>query len=301
MTKGAICQLIDYIRERQDKYGPEDAFRFHQYYNGKDMERSQYGTREEGRAADRAKKQKQRRKSGKQKGKMKEIANTTQTAATTIRSNEQESHLTHPADIESNDTAASRQYIFGGNPFTNNNVSEDNNIDPTLRGITTPIDDSRNPEVLDEGRIYVSEAELRKLVQHGYPATLPCNGPNDGPPMYPFPASARQVLDAESDPESVPRPKPVPRTGQSSSTEYDAWRPRPRPNTRRNNEEQTLSNNGHVTRSRKNVRFEENDTLGIVQPRRSLRSQKVSGMIDGGESSQGKKKISNRKGRNTRR
>jgi hypothetical protein len=70
MSKDQIISLCNHIRHRQNKYVTDDIFRFHAFYNGKEMVAAEYGREVDVEiAADRAKKQKASRKAAKKKSK----------------------------------------------------------------------------------------------------------------------------------------------------------------------------------------------------------------------------------------
>jgi hypothetical protein len=72
MTKAAILELCDHVRNRQLANGIEDAFRFHQYFDGIQLSTAIYeGNREDEVTADRAKKRRDTRR--KLKGKQKDM------------------------------------------------------------------------------------------------------------------------------------------------------------------------------------------------------------------------------------
>lgn len=55
-----------------------------------------------------------------------------------------------------------------------------------------------------DGDILVSLHEMHRLTSHGFPSSIPINGPNDGPPMYSVPAMAQGLLDSRNDTENQP-------------------------------------------------------------------------------------------------
>ena len=68
MSKDNIISLCNHIRHRQNEHGADDIFRFHAYYNGKEMVAAEYGREVNVEiAAERARKQKASRKAAKKK------------------------------------------------------------------------------------------------------------------------------------------------------------------------------------------------------------------------------------------
>ena len=66
MSKDNIISLCNHIRHRQNEHVADDIFRFHAYYNGKEMVAAEYGREVNVEiAADRARKQKASRKAAK--------------------------------------------------------------------------------------------------------------------------------------------------------------------------------------------------------------------------------------------
>jgi hypothetical protein len=73
----------------------------------------------------------------------------------------------------------------------------------------------------------ITTVEMQVLINHGYPAVPPVNGPNDGLPEYEVPATAFQILHAaagegqaaesnQSVPETLPRRRGRPRNNQAA-------------------------------------------------------------------------------------
>jgi hypothetical protein len=220
MTKATILRLFEHIRMRQERYGPENAFRFRQYCNGGGMVIAEYGTRaNDEKAADRARKQKASRgRSKKGKGK----------ATAAIARNRSEAHTHDPTEAHPQDESSITQ-----------SAEHDNNdmIDPALL---------HNHEV-DQG-IIVNDIQMQVLLSHGYPPAIPINGPNDGPPQYQFPTSALDILNqpppaTNGHPQPPPtnehpRPRPTGRTITNATQDLHPQppptneRPRPRPTGR---------------------------------------------------------------------
>lgn len=185
IKKDIIIKFCCHVRERQEKHGVSEAFRFLRYQNGKERAPAEYGVRaEEERAAVKAQKQKQIRearviaqkdraanKRGKQKG--------------PNRNSTPEPCGTHGPGTG----------VIDGNPVMV--------IDPALLltgdDSPNPINGTRVghamvPGVMPE-MVLIGANEMQKLHSTGYPSTIPVNGPGDGPPMYAVPASAQRILD----------------------------------------------------------------------------------------------------------
>jgi hypothetical protein len=307
MNKAAIVELCEHIRKRQKRYGAEDAFRFHKFHNGKELARAIYGRNKQDEvAADRANKQKDARKksskqqrnpkqkdAGKQKGKEKEGAGANQTGVGGSEGNS--GHVIPP---------------------------EDSNIDPSLRDPSDQLrqssDQLSNEQPnMDDPKIIVNEDQMRHLLTKGYPPAIPINGPNDGPPLYLFPSSAKKDLcietqqsedntdGANSEPRTNTQENATDQHGEGSVPNTNSDRPRPRPNPRPtmkvvNTQEiasedqetvlhqvpshQDTRSTGTGIRGQKTVTFNE-------PPRRSLRTKKREEQAQGG-----KKKVQNKKG-----
>ena len=150
MTKAAVLDLCNHIRERQEELGAEEGFRFRAYFDGDSMVPSIYGHRtEDNKAAERAAKQKATRRA------MKASENRIET------------------------TKVNMATPLGYTPV----------IDPALLG---PGEDSTSDAatpIPHAGRV-INNREMQVLTEKGYPALIPINGPNDGPPMYFYPSAA---------------------------------------------------------------------------------------------------------------
>jgi hypothetical protein len=202
MTKDAIIQLCDHIRQRQDQNGPEGVFRFKAYFDGKNMVEAVYGTRsDEERAAARSRKQQKARKENrakgktgkkkKPKGKGKETQPLPSPVASQVRS----------LPAVSNDppihavTDGETRPCGVGNSRTSQ--CDDSVIDPVLLG--DQVARNHEPAVQDENPDdptghFIDDAQMQILIQNGYSCPIPVNGPNDGLPRYFVPAAAIQML-----------------------------------------------------------------------------------------------------------
>jgi hypothetical protein len=312
MNKAAIVEICEHIRKRQKRYGAEDAFRFHKFHNGKELARAIYGRNKEDEvAADRANKQKDaRKKSSKQQRSQK------QKDAGNQKGKEKEG-------------AGANQTGVGGSEGNTGHVipPEDSNIDPSLRDLSDQLrqssDQPSNEQPnMDDPKIIVNEDQMRYLLTKGYPPAIPINGPNDGPPLYLFPSSAKKDLcietqqskenpdGATSEPRTTltcinTQENPTDRHGEGPVPNPNQERPRPRPkpratkkavNTQENATEdeetvldqgpshQDTRSTGTGSRGQKTVTFDE-------PPRRSLRTKKREEQAQGG-----KKKVQNKKG-----
>ena len=182
MTKDSLIELCNHICERQDKYGPEEGFRFKSYFDGKEMVEAEYGTREdEKRTAARSNK-KQKERKGKQKKSKKGSEKINNALAYPVLNDQQ------------------------GNVMTSNQYEPQ--IDPLLLGDVgtyreTPKENGTNCE----GR-YIDDAEMQKLIANGHPHTIPINGPNDGLPRYYIPAAASLTTNPITELDMIPDPGP---------------------------------------------------------------------------------------------
>lgn len=197
MLKEHIVDFCKNIRNRQIQYGPQDAFRFRQYSDGKAMFSAEYGRRaDEERAATRAGKQRDRRAAiAKGQGSRKRKPGGVTVAA--------------PED----------EQIYDDPAFSN--------IDPNLRPLPSPastlpghgIPSPRHTPPEPERYVTVGFSEMERLKRHGYTGIPAINGPNDGPPMYSVPATARRFLDSPDD--FSPPSGILPTAGRSPDTDTD--------------------------------------------------------------------------------
>lgn len=182
MTKDSIVELCDHIRQRQDKYGSKEAFRFKAYFDGKNMVKADYGGRaDDMQAAAKSQKQQKTRKEKRnrsRKGKEKEIRPTALAGHETAAA----SGITKDIVPSSMDTST---------PQASAAAAYFPQIDPTLMGDR---DTSPNPEDTDITGREVDENEMQILIANGYPTSLPVNGPNDGLPRYFVPAAGIKLL-----------------------------------------------------------------------------------------------------------
>lgn len=177
---------MNHIRSRQEKYGPDEGFRFHSFVNGKDIVAAQYGgnVNTEKAAARNRKQQLCRKKNreniakGKKKGKK-----------TTCPGPAAEVDVTVDTAATTNPTAA-----------TNCRTHFEPQIDPALLGndeiiiAKNPVpvtNDTQHPQ--DSGG-YTDDIGMQLLIANGFPNTIPVNGPQDGPPQYFVTTAAMQFL-----------------------------------------------------------------------------------------------------------
>jgi hypothetical protein len=243
MSKEMILELCNHIRQRQDQYGAEDAFRFLSYFNGKEMVEAEYGRNaEDERAAAKSKKQRKSRKESEK-----------------IQKSKTKRKGTKP--------------IHEPRPNTPSSTPFQGQIDPSLLSLPTP---RTIPEVLLDNNVggYVDDIAMQKLIAQGYSNTIPVNGPNDGPPRYYVTAAALKLLSHVSDGESHSNPKGTPRHDQNIS-EDDSVRPSKEadnidPKPRRSNRVQSVLKDSKITKKKGSV-------PGVTPtPKMQTRSQKKS-------------------------
>jgi len=199
MNKKSILDFCEFIIDRQDAEGVQDAFRFRQYENGDTMERSKYG-RSDGydKATERAKKQTQtRRKTPRARNKPKQAQTEYETQGSARRS-----QIDSSAERYTQLSAAA-DGIMGRNIPNNLTSFDEGCIDPSLRN------DDPNPVTT-----IIDDRQMRMLRDIGYPVIHPSNGPNDGPPLYTIPSEDLNLLNhniphPNSPTVTRPRPRPI--------------------------------------------------------------------------------------------
>lgn len=208
MTKDAIVDLCNHIRRRQVEYGPEEGFRFHSYFDGKNIVMADYGAQtEHKKAAARSEKQKKSRKrkeKGKdtnpriEKGKGKgtgKIANTKppRKDANTVMDSPSTTGETDPRPAIGIDISS--PYGPSRNSATSSTFTPQ--IDPSLmedqstmhrEGIDTQLTPATNSGAL------IDDSDMQILLQNGYSIQLPVNGPLEGPPQYYVEAAALALI-----------------------------------------------------------------------------------------------------------
>lgn len=181
MTKDNIVELCNHIHKRQNDYGADEVFRFHAYFNGKQMVEAEYDRQvDDERAKLRASKQKAARKD---KGKAQQQTPINETI------HDPRPPFTVPRTGNITPLTVPRNGNITNLPQT---TIPNNQIDPALLGegestyISGPgmVGSSNN-----RGQI-IEENEMQMLIANGYPNTIPINGPNDGPPRYYVPVAA---------------------------------------------------------------------------------------------------------------
>ena len=192
LSKEAIQDLLNHIRCRQERYGPNEGFRFHSYVNAKEIVEAQYGINANTqKAAERNKKQQSSRKKNrenvgkalsqrKKKGKKSPCPGAVGGSAKDTA----EADVTAGAAVNANVTVANECRT----PFIPQ-------IDPALLGNDTiPIIPVTNDtqQSQDSGG-YTDDIGMQLLIANGFPNTIPVNGPQDGPPRY-FVSSAAMLF-----------------------------------------------------------------------------------------------------------
>jgi len=179
MTKGQILTFLAHVDEREKRYGLQDGFRFHCYYNGTDMVPAEYPINvdeaAEHAAGVKAKKARASKKSrkGKEKGKEKEVAPPNQ-SDTQSRQTYAGGHNTHQPDAAG--------------------IISDSNIDPSLLAAgPVPPQSSDDEDALQSSTRRIGDAEMAVLVKLGHPPVVPINGPQDGLPQYEVTSTAYQL------------------------------------------------------------------------------------------------------------
>jgi hypothetical protein len=182
MVKSEIVRFCQHVRSRQDEHGVTAAFRFTQYYNGKDLVAVEYGRRADDAppAATNMKHRKGRHDI--KKGKVTDtrpINHKKQAAPTAL------SPPTDRADLsQCPDVSGPFQPIQNSQPPSI--------IDPALL-LDPGINITRGPNTTacePNANVVVDGHQMDILANHGYIKSIPINGPNDGPPMYLVPAAA---------------------------------------------------------------------------------------------------------------
>jgi hypothetical protein len=295
MTKAAILNFIQYICVRQDEYGPENAFMFRQYHDGKDMVRSEYGyvDEDEG-AAERSKKQKAARK--KSKGKKKQRVPLTVAIFEPDASAATLAHGVHVTSSYTLPSAGASDWVQDTMPSgeTSNFIIPqqgdiiDYNIDPILRGSNDTLQNNNDASIVVRGQtpgnVIVNEEEMCLLLEQGHPAVQPINGPGDGLPKYTVTFSAYQHLRNITNTSSA-YPIYAPLTKSTSVTVNEnpiitRPRPKPKPVTKKvqwqpNDDTQMdeTETGAHTDNLRRSVRGHPGPSDNDETLRRSLRNQ----------------------------
>lgn len=176
MTKGQILNFLANVDEREKRYGIQDGFRFHSYYNGTEMVPAEYpievGEPAQQAAGIRPKKARAAKKS--RKGKEKE--------------------LLPPSDSARDSRGPNAARLNTRQPNAAGPAS-DSNIDPSLLAPGTVPPQSSDDDNAPEPTIRrIGETEMTVLVNLGHPPVLPINGPNDGLPQYEVASAAYQLF-----------------------------------------------------------------------------------------------------------
>ena len=216
MTKGNIISFCAHIWDRQEAHGAKDAFQFRQYHDGTDLVATEYGRRADlERAAERAAKQKSTRagmagvkKERKAPGKGNKKAKATDSLAGLISLDDNLHAVIDkvPAD------GPPAQGGDNGRVSTAQVPDSTLMIDPCLLQSnsapveTRPID---GHTCCDES-IIIDGTLMQALIRHGYPPSLPINGPNEGPPAYRVPGEAMKVLPNADNIRGFVQTNPVP-------------------------------------------------------------------------------------------
>jgi hypothetical protein len=182
MTKEAILEICEHIRQRQETHGASEGFRFKFYVDGKAYHNAEYGARiNDAAAAARSKKQQKNRKA-------KSIVKRKPGIPKGIRIHEPtQDELAHDPRQGPSISSVERP----------THVPQ---IDPALCGETTSTtiqltnDAISIPDRISEGA-FIDNETMQILKDHGYLRDIhPVNGPTDGPPQYYVPADAIALL-----------------------------------------------------------------------------------------------------------
>ena len=202
MRKEQIIRFCRHVRQRQEKHGVTDAFRFLMYQNGKERAAADYGVRvDEERAAVRALNQQQARQEKKQEAKRKgkQKATDGEPARPNPNPNPNERPNSHP-NLYSNPIPDPTVGASGSQSQLHHiEISRDRQfaIDPVLLNDGGEQSGTNVPRLHEPG-ILINNIEMQRLHALGYPLTIPVNGPSEGLPMYCIPASARDRLDDQT-------------------------------------------------------------------------------------------------------
>lgn len=243
MTKGQILTFLAHVDEREKRYGLQDGFRFHCYYNGTDMVPAEYpinvdeaAEQAAGVKAQKARASKKSRK-GKEKGKEKEVAPPNQS-----------------------DTQSRQTYAGGHNTITAGHNSRhsdaagiisDSNIDPSLLAAgPVPPQSSDDEDAPQSSTRRIGDAEMAVLVKLGHPPVVPINGPQDGLPQYEVTSAAYQLYVSKllsQRNEDVPKTRGRPRKPHAEDSQGMAD---PTTNPANNTRSRATTNPAKNTRSR---------------------------------------------------
>ena len=201
IKKDVILNFCQHVRSRQEEHGVPEAFRFLRYQNGKDRVVAEYGTRaDEERAAAKALKQKdaravaKKRRQGNVKGKQKATNNQP------VGQGESSEPI---GDMPSDSGTSNLPQKHPNRENESPTVTGMCVIDPALLGyMQAEALGSTLGTVSTPGPLLIDELDMERLKAIGHPASIPVNGPNDGPPMYSVPASAWALLESHGTNES---------------------------------------------------------------------------------------------------
>lgn len=191
MTKQQLLDFAAHVQGRQLAWGVKQAFRFNQYYNGTEIVKAEYNDQQESAAVESLRaptaREKSKSRQRKPRGPSANAAITadavttgnavaTVNAATSLNAN----HTSKTANAAANAT----QMPYGLE-----------NIDPALweeQGADSR--DAFPPKPQEPLTQRIDSTEMGILTNLGYPAVLPINGPNEGPPVYEVPVTALDLL-----------------------------------------------------------------------------------------------------------
>jgi hypothetical protein len=267
MTKIQLTEFCRHVYKRQEDYGPQDAFQFLRYHNGKELVMAEYASQIVGtQATATAFRATKERPSGK-----------------TIRGNNRRGKQSkgQMVVIEGETDAQVFQTVVAGSS-TSGDAATFDNIDPVLLNLHeegnqlgtttiaqidssapgTPIqhpaaasgtaaDWNRLRPPVTTPNIIITEDQMQTLRDGGYSAGLPINGPNDGPPLYQVPATAEAMISGTVGNDNIENPP----TGSESRAQSKPHKRRVRNANRQTIEEATkLGHRSMGTRSNPRTR-----------------------------------------------
>ncbi|KAF8816598.1 hypothetical protein BYT27DRAFT_7248035 [Phlegmacium glaucopus] len=200
MTKAVAVDLCNHIRKRQSEYGPEEGFRFQGYFDGKDMVKAEYGRRvNEEQAAARAKKrQATRKEKGAGEHRVKKGRKTKPKEGALVRNIQDTPNTVNDIAAASAPEQRSAVSEHDGSELTlDEAMAYVPVIDPSLLASGESTGGTAVPQHQDATGRIINDIEMQILNNNGYPASIPINGPSEGPPRYYVPAAALNLLPAK--------------------------------------------------------------------------------------------------------